>query len=77
MVSDSAIAKQLLDELFDISSRLDASVAKVQELCPESELIVYRRGVGEVMGEMWDRLLNPLMVKHPSLRPPQLKDADA
>jgi len=52
MISDREISRQLLDELFDISGRLDWSVATVRDQCSEAELIDYRRAVGQVMGEM-------------------------
>jgi hypothetical protein len=46
VISDRDTAKQILDELFDLSGRLDWSVATVRDRCPESELIVYRRAIG-------------------------------
>jgi hypothetical protein len=77
MISDREISKQLLDELFDISGRLDWSVVTVRDQCSESELIDYRRAVGQVMGEMWDQLLRPILAVHPDLTPPQLRETDA
>jgi hypothetical protein len=77
MITDRDIAKQILDELFDVSGRLDWSVATVKDRCPESELIPYRRAIGQVMGEMWDAVLRPLLAKHPDLTPPGLFQIDA
>ena len=50
MIANRDTAKQILDELFDLSGRLDWSVATVRDRCPESELIAYRRAIGQVMG---------------------------
>ena len=77
MITDRDTAKQILDELFDLSGRLDWSVATVQDHCPESELIVYRRAIGQVMGEMWDEVLRPILAAHPDLTPPRLSKTDA
>jgi hypothetical protein len=77
MIADRDIAKQILDELFDVSGRLDWSVATVQDHCPESELILYRRAIGQVMGEMWDEVFRPILAAHPDLTPPGLLKTDA
>ncbi len=77
MIIDREISKQLLGELFDISGRLDWSVATVRDHCSESELVAYRRAIGQVMGEMWDHLLRPILAVHPDLTPPQLRKPDA
>ena len=77
MIADRDTAKQILDELFDLSGRLDWSVATVRDRCPESELIVYRRAIGQVMGEMWVEVLRPILAAHPDLTPPGLSNTDA
>ena len=60
-----AAAKRLLDALFDVSGQLDRSVATVRDCCSESELIGYRRAIGNVLGEMWDGILRPILSAHP------------
>jgi hypothetical protein len=77
MIRDPDIAKQLLGELFDVSGRLDQSVAVVRDGCSEAELVAYRRAIGQVMGEMWDQVLKPLLTLHPALTPPELRNTDA
>jgi hypothetical protein len=73
MIHDREVAKRVLDELFDVSGRLDRSVSTVKEGCPELELVVYRRAVGNVMGGMWDHILKPILAAHPDLTPPELR----
>jgi len=77
MIADRDTAKQILDELFDLSGRLDWSVATVRDRCPESELIAYRRAIGQVMGEMWVAVLRPILAAHPDLTPPESAKGDA
>ncbi len=72
MIANRDTAKQILDELFDLSGRLDWSVATVRDRCPESELIAYRRAIGQVMGEMWVEVIRPILAAHPDLTPPEL-----
>ena len=43
MIADRDVAKRILEELFEVGSRLDWSVATVKDRCPESELVPYRR----------------------------------
>lgn len=77
MIRDPDIAKQLLHELFAVSGRLDQSVAVVRDGCSEPELVAYRRAIGQVMGEMWDQVLKPLLSLHPTLAPPELRNTDS
>ena len=77
MIHDRDVAKQVLDDLFEVSSRLDWSVATIKDCCPESELTLYRRAIGQVMGEMWDGILRPILAAHPDLTPPGLVKTDA
>jgi hypothetical protein len=61
--------------MLDLSGRLDESVALVEQECEQDELVVYRRAVGNVLGEIWDGILNPLYEAHPEMRPDELDDA--
>jgi hypothetical protein len=60
--------------MLDISSQLDESVAFVQKECPVEEFTVYRRAIGNILGEVWDTILRPLYEEHPDLRPRELDD---
>jgi hypothetical protein len=40
----------------------------VRDGCSESELTSYWRAVGNVMGEMWDGILKPILSAPPTLR---------
>ena len=77
MISDARVARLLLDELFAASGDLDHSVATALAECPTPEFEAYRRAVGQVLAEMWERLIEPILAAHPDLTPPGLRDADA
>ena len=72
MITDTAVAKQILDELFEVSGRLDCSVAIVQDNSPEIDLVTYRRAIGRVLAELWDAAIDPILSMHPALTPPGL-----
>jgi len=77
VIADPKAAKTLLDALFEISGRLDASVATARDSCPEPEFVEYRRAVGEVLGDMWDQLIQPILKAHPHLAPDGLREDDS
>jgi hypothetical protein len=77
MISSSDSAKALLNLLFEASGTLDTSVAVAQEACPEAEFLEYRRAIGNVLGDMWDQVIQPLLENHPHLTPEGLHKPDA
>ena len=77
MIRNRDTAQRVLAELFDVSGQLDHSVAMVRDHCTEAELIAYRRAIGNVLGEMWDEILRPVLAEHPDLTPPALRKSDA
>ncbi|WP_346268316.1 hypothetical protein [Burkholderia multivorans] len=48
------------------------SLLTVQASCPESEFVVYREFVSQVMSTMLTDFMNPLYARHPDLKPPEL-----
>lgn len=73
MIEDESVAKQISDLMLEFAARLDGSVLLVKDCCSEEELNVYRRGVGEIMGNMLTEITNPLYKRHPTLKPKQLR----
>jgi hypothetical protein len=69
-------AKKISAIMLDASAKLDESVAIAQSECTDEELVVYRRAVGNILGEIWDTVLRPLYEEHPTLRPPGLDEED-
>ncbi len=69
MISDRALAQTVLSDLFDLSGRLDRSIATVMEAAPSPEFVAYRLAIGTVMGELWDQVLKPILREHPELAP--------
>jgi hypothetical protein len=72
MISDTEVAKNISFLMLEIGARLNASVAEIQERCPNDEFTAYRRAVGSVMGEMFVEIMKPLYATHPEITPPEL-----
>jgi hypothetical protein len=73
VIKDETTARLVSELMIDIVSRLDASTAMAEEVCPPEEFKVYRRAVGGVIGEIVLEILNPLYKAHPSLKPAEME----
>lgn len=73
MIKDKVFAKEVVELLLDCSGRLDESVARAKKICSDAEFLVYRKAIGEVMGETFDQLLLPIFAAHPELKPKNLQ----
>lgn len=69
-------AKKILHLMFELGAALDGSTALVKDEEPEDEFRKYRLTVARLMGEMLDRVINPICVDFPDLKPRQLYGPD-
>jgi hypothetical protein len=72
MIDSEPIAAQISALMLEYGARLDASVTLVKEHCSNEELHLYRRAVGQIMGDMLLEVMNPIYARHPSLKPKEL-----
>lgn len=73
MIENERIARQISDLMLEYGARLDASVLLISNNCSPEELRIYRRAVGEIMGNMLTEIMNPLYERHPTLKPKDLR----
>ncbi len=59
--------------MLDVGAKLDESVALVQATSSEHEFNQYRRAIGEIMGAMLLKVMNPLYSANPELKPKELE----
>lgn len=69
MVRNESVASDVAQLMLECTTRLDGSVALVQEKCSHEEFNAYRLAVGKVLGEILLEVLNPLYEEHPELKP--------
>jgi hypothetical protein len=73
LIENPETAKHVLQLFLSINGQMDGSVrAMEKELSPE-EYKAYKKGIGYVMYEVFDKIIEPLCKRHPSLRPPEME----
>jgi hypothetical protein len=70
MISDRALAQEVIACMSECSAKLGALVKKAQTVCPESEYPQFRVAIQKVMREMLLEVVNPIYAQHPDLKPP-------
>jgi len=70
MISDPNTAKQISQVMLDVAGRLNESTALVKDHCSPEESKAYSRAVGPVLWQLFSEVLDPIFMKHPSLKPP-------
>jgi hypothetical protein len=73
LIENVGTAKYVSDLLLGINGQLDESVAKVRDGCSPEEFTAYRRCVGRIINSIFEGILEPIYVKHPALKPPDLE----
>jgi hypothetical protein len=69
MVDDFETAKRLAESLQASFNSLDESAAIVRQHCSKEETDQYLRAVGPVCAEIVFKLMEPLYLRHPELKP--------
>jgi hypothetical protein len=70
---DKEMAGEISSLMLEIGARLNGSLSRVQERCPNGEFEAYRAAVGRLVGEMFVEVMRPIYLQHPELAPPELK----
>jgi hypothetical protein len=66
-------AKQVLQLFLSINDQMVESVTAVEkELSPE-EYKAYKKGIGYVVYEVFDKIIEPLCKRHPLLKPLEME----
>lgn len=73
MIKNKNVAKKIGELMIECSGKLNDSIILVKEQCSEKEFIEYRKAIAYIMGEMLMRVMNPLYIEHPDLKPDGLK----
>jgi hypothetical protein len=67
-------AKFVLQAFLSINGQMDESIEAVEKQCSPEEYKAFKRGVGHVMYEIFDKIIEPICKRHPSLKPPEMED---
>ena len=71
LIEDPETAKYVSNLFLSINDQMDESIRSVENRISAEEYKAYKRGIGYVMYEVFEKILEPLYKQHPSLKPPE------
>ncbi|HEV3419190.1 MAG TPA: hypothetical protein VG075_02705 [Candidatus Acidoferrum sp.] len=72
MFQDEETAKRILQVFLSINSQMNDAIASVELQTSPGEYKAFKRGVGHVVYEVFEQIVEPICKQHPSLRPPEM-----
>jgi hypothetical protein len=73
LFEDQETAKHILQVFLSINDQMEDSIRAVEHKTSPEEYKAFKRGVGHVMYEVFERIVEPICKQHPSLRPPGME----
>ena len=73
MFEDKEIAKHILRVFLGINGQMDDAIRSVEHKTSPEEYKALKLGVGHVMYEVFEQIVEPICKQHPSLRPPEME----
>jgi len=73
LFEDEKTAKRILQVFLSINGQMNDAVASVEHQSSPEEYKAFRLGVGHVMYEVFEQIVEPICKQHPSLRPPEME----
>jgi hypothetical protein len=70
---DEETAKRILQVFLSINDQMDDAIRSVEDRTSAEEFKAFKRGVGHVMYEVFEQIVEPICEQHPSLRPPEME----
>jgi hypothetical protein len=69
------LAREIKARAIDCSAKLDSSISAMAEEADPRQVSMYRRLIGEAMGELFINVLSPIYRQYPELEPEELQRA--
>ena len=69
MIKNKRIAREISKLMIDYSGKINDSIILVQQKCDKEEFERYRDAVSYIMADMSTRVMYPLYLDHPELKP--------
>jgi hypothetical protein len=66
-------AKYVLQAFLRINDQMDDCIRAVENRTSPEKYKAFKRGVGHVIYEVFERVVEPICEQHPSLRPPEME----
>lgn len=74
MIKDKDIAREFLNKQFEVSELMNKNLAALQSKLSAEEFDITRKATAYMMAEILFRAIEPILLEHPDLSPPQLAD---
>jgi hypothetical protein len=68
------VAKSTLQTFLSINGEMDAAIVAVESRSSPEEYSAFKRAVGYVMFEVFEKIIEPICKQHPSLKPPEMRN---
>ncbi len=72
MIENPDVARQVTELMLGINDRLEQSVIIVRGNCSPEEATTFGMAVGKSINLIFERILDPIYLKHPTLKPSDL-----
>ncbi|HEX4074707.1 MAG TPA: hypothetical protein VHX49_04855 [Candidatus Acidoferrales bacterium] len=73
MFENEETAKYVLQFFLSLNGQMIESIAIVQTRSSPEECKAFKRGVGHVIYEVFDQIIEPICARHPALKPPEME----
>jgi hypothetical protein len=70
---DKETAQRTLQAFLSINGEMDDAIRSVEHKASAEEYRAFKRGVGYVMYEVFDKIVEPICKRHPSLKPAEME----
>lgn len=74
MIKDKDIAREFLNKQFEVSELMNKNLTALQSKLSAEEFDITRKATAYMMAEILFRAIEPILLEHPDLSPPQLAD---
>lgn len=71
LFEDQETAKYVLQFFLNLNGQMDESIRIVETRSSPEECKAFKRGVGHVMYEIFDKIVEPICARHTALKPPE------
>ena len=73
MFQNENTAKHVLEVFLNINGQMDDSIRSVEKESSPEEYKAFKGAVGDVMFEIFERVVVPICKQYPSLKPPEME----
>jgi hypothetical protein len=73
LFEDTEIAQHILQVFLTINGQMDDAIRSVEHKTSPEEYKAFKRGVGYEMYEVFEKIIEPICKRHPSLKPPDME----